>query len=587
MSAKIENMNHCMGFDDLAAQIDKLTTDSNKMKVSYLQYLNASQHGKTDLAVENLHKFFDQNLRHLISLDKTESTSNKIGQAILNLTNVNLRHGHYDEALRGIAESLRIAQNNADEESINYCLIYLYNIAGVLGLYKDEMMLTEHAISHSMNLNNPLLMLYSSIYYAQFERLYDTSHKDTEYLTSRNISWTDALNFATKRIYTYYENSYFANKLTDNKMTYYTPIILNKLIKSINFLSLYQPKLLELETLSVKENYETLLYSNKSLEVLMEMAYLTCKWDPLKSLNLFSSFQASIQDKASSRFLFYFLAANIELCLNRSEFLSAQHLETKLFGLLNRVFVEPSLLSIAWSLKNQRLIRQKLYSEAYISCLSLISFNRRHGFVKSHMIKEHLNLAIIYLNIGEREKALVQIEKSLSKAKNKEFELYIQALIQKALTLVSLNNAYDALTALMKVEESELKNYNSKLEADFYNAKATVFCYLASSFDSDLRNNMIEQIMSYFNKALEIYIRLSYLNECREIYYIQARLYNDIDQYKHREACSQYFNIADKLISKLEGSKALMNFEMNELKLISIQRKNLELIGNTFKIVNC
>ncbi len=34
------------------------------------RYLNASQHGKTDLAVENLHKFFDQNLRHLISLEK-------------------------------------------------------------------------------------------------------------------------------------------------------------------------------------------------------------------------------------------------------------------------------------------------------------------------------------------------------------------------------------------------------------------------------------------------------------------------------------------------------------------------------------
>jgi len=33
-------MNHCMGFDDLAAQIDKLTTDSNKMKVSYLQYFS-------------------------------------------------------------------------------------------------------------------------------------------------------------------------------------------------------------------------------------------------------------------------------------------------------------------------------------------------------------------------------------------------------------------------------------------------------------------------------------------------------------------------------------------------------------------
>ena len=57
-------------------------------------------------------------------------------------------------------------------------------------------------------------------------------------------------------------------------MTYYMPIILNKLVKSANFLSLYQPKLLELETLSIKENFETLLYSNKSLEVLMEIAYL-------------------------------------------------------------------------------------------------------------------------------------------------------------------------------------------------------------------------------------------------------------------------------------------------------------------------
>lgn len=58
-------------------------------------------------------------------------------------------------------------------------------------------------------------------------------------------------------------------------------------------------------------------------------------------------------------------------------------------------------------------------------------------------------MAVIYLHTGEREKALIQIEKSLAKAKNKEHELYIQALIQKALTLVALNNAYDALTALM------------------------------------------------------------------------------------------------------------------------------------------
>jgi len=53
------------------------------------------------------------------------------------------------------------------------------------------------------------------------------------------------------------------------------------------------------------------------------------------------------------------------------------------------------------------------------------------------------------------------------------------------------------------------------LEADFYHAKAFIFCYLSASFESDLRNNMIEQIMAYFNKALEIYARLACLEECR------------------------------------------------------------------------
>ena len=73
----------------------------------------------------------------------------------------------------------------------------------------------------------------------------------------------------------------------------------------------------------------------------------------------------------------------------------------------------------------------------------------------------------------------------------------------------------------------------------------------------------------------------------REIYYIQARLFNDIDLPKYREICSQYFNLVDKLISKSEGSKTLMNFEVNETKLISIQQKTLDLIGSTLKVINC
>lgn len=70
-----------------------------------------------------------------------EGAINKIGHSVLNFAYLTLKHGYYDEALRAIAETLRIAQNNADEESINHSLIYLYNIAGILGLYKDVIIL--------------------------------------------------------------------------------------------------------------------------------------------------------------------------------------------------------------------------------------------------------------------------------------------------------------------------------------------------------------------------------------------------------------------------------------------------------------
>ena len=60
-------------------------------------------------------------------------------------------------------------------------------------------------------------------------------------------------------------------------------------------------------------------------------------------------------------------------------------------------------------------------------------------------------MARIYLQTGERERALVQVEKCLLRTKSVEYELYIQCLIQKALILLSLNNGYDALTALMGI----------------------------------------------------------------------------------------------------------------------------------------
>lgn len=51
---------------------------------------------------------------------------NKVNHILINKASLNLEMGFYDEALRCLTEGLRIAQNNSDDESINYCLTYFY-----------------------------------------------------------------------------------------------------------------------------------------------------------------------------------------------------------------------------------------------------------------------------------------------------------------------------------------------------------------------------------------------------------------------------------------------------------------------------
>jgi hypothetical protein len=107
--------------------------------------------------------------------EKTESSpaSNKINHCIISMAYSSLRMGHLEECLQAISEGLRISQNNSDEESINNCIIYLYKIAEQLGKYQEEILLAEHAITHSLNLSNILLMVYSCLCYSAFEKKYN------------------------------------------------------------------------------------------------------------------------------------------------------------------------------------------------------------------------------------------------------------------------------------------------------------------------------------------------------------------------------------------------------------------------------
>jgi hypothetical protein len=56
--------------------------------------------------------------------------------------------GFYDEALESLSEALRLSQTYSDEESINQCLIYLYQIAFYKGhLNEVELIIYDWFIS--------------------------------------------------------------------------------------------------------------------------------------------------------------------------------------------------------------------------------------------------------------------------------------------------------------------------------------------------------------------------------------------------------------------------------------------------------
>ena len=76
---------------------------------------------------------------------------------------MHLQTGAIDEAIYGITESLRIAQNNQDEICINQCLMQLAQIASLLGNYEEEIMMTEKALHHCFKLKKPSLFLMAAI----------------------------------------------------------------------------------------------------------------------------------------------------------------------------------------------------------------------------------------------------------------------------------------------------------------------------------------------------------------------------------------------------------------------------------------
>ncbi len=98
-----------------------------------------------------LQGFFDQQIRQLVRPSLTSgNTLNRIHHAPINLAFMNLQLGLMDEALSGISEGLRQAQNNTETLSLNQCVQMLYILGEYMGKLSDAQQIAVKSLGHNL-----------------------------------------------------------------------------------------------------------------------------------------------------------------------------------------------------------------------------------------------------------------------------------------------------------------------------------------------------------------------------------------------------------------------------------------------------
>jgi hypothetical protein len=130
-------------FKAVQQRLDKASQLRKHPRIDFVRALAAaSDHSRDiDTAKHNIHRHFDYSFSSILSEKAGEAKQSRINHSVLGLVHMNMRLGCYDEALRGISEGLRISQNNADEESLNFCIVYLATIAKSVGRNKAQRLL--------------------------------------------------------------------------------------------------------------------------------------------------------------------------------------------------------------------------------------------------------------------------------------------------------------------------------------------------------------------------------------------------------------------------------------------------------------
>lgn len=125
-----------ISYKDRLEQISEVTDRMRNNTDGHSKYLltglaHTTVHDDTQ-ATADIRRYFDYNMRQKITKGNTEtgaiefvSWAVKVHQPALNLALIRLKHGQLDEALLGVMEAVKLAQNKNDHESITQCLVLL------------------------------------------------------------------------------------------------------------------------------------------------------------------------------------------------------------------------------------------------------------------------------------------------------------------------------------------------------------------------------------------------------------------------------------------------------------------------------
>lgn len=186
-------------------------------------------------------------------------------------------------------------------------------------------------------------------------------------------------------------------------------------------------------------------------------------------------------------------------------------------------------------------------------------------------------------------KGLLLVEELLLKIKDYEaFEYETLVLCYKAAFLKNLGLIYDAFQILKDLErDSQGRLFNSDLKTQAFFFEIKGFCLLTQkvkeinpSFQT-LRKNGLEA----FNLALHRYIRLGNLQKCKEIYYIQARVLDELEKNQEKEEVAGLFLKTIELQEKFEGMRNIGVNMLKSLDLIFWQEEITKIIEENLKVV--